>query len=297
MPRSIPSSLTRLLFAMALLVPAAGASLLATGPAHAEHVDPEPVSEPKNPTCKDLFRGEDDIVQIKFDGGEVKEGSQTADGVTVTITKIHFVDGEKKFVDFTASAPIDGVVVKGGPRGNFYDYRPGGETSDTRLHSPPPPGNPDTFAAISHVSFCFVPPAPGPSPSPSETPTETPKPTPTPTKTPTPTPTKTPKPTPTRTVTPPPPPPTPTLTPTPIPTVTPTPTPTPTKTPTPTPTPTKTPTPTPTPTASPTPTPVPTGPPEAGGPPGSSLPRLPLGALGGGLIAAGLLGRRLRRGQ
>ncbi|WP_329385162.1 prealbumin-like fold domain-containing protein [Streptomyces sp. NBC_01351] len=52
--------------------------------------------------------------------------------------------------DFTAL----GVIVKGGPNANFYDYRPGGNTADTSLHAPINPNN-NRYFGLSHIDFCI----------------------------------------------------------------------------------------------------------------------------------------------
>ena len=62
--------------------------------------------------------------------------------------------------DFVAA----GVIVKGGPNANFYDYRPDGNAADTALHAPVNPNN-GKFYGLSHITFCLledVPPAPTP---------------------------------------------------------------------------------------------------------------------------------------
>jgi hypothetical protein len=59
--------------------------------------------------------------------------------------------------DFTATGgSVIGLAVKGGPNTNFYDYRPNGVSSGTRLHAQVNPNN-ERFYGLSHVSFCYVP--------------------------------------------------------------------------------------------------------------------------------------------
>ncbi|MFD0372609.1 prealbumin-like fold domain-containing protein [Streptomyces sp. NPDC127114] len=49
-----------------------------------------------------------------------------------------------------------GVIVKGGPDSNFYDYRTAGNRNDTSLHSPLGAGpNGNRFFGLSHVAFCL----------------------------------------------------------------------------------------------------------------------------------------------
>ncbi|HEY3002841.1 MAG TPA: hypothetical protein VGJ44_10880, partial [Kribbellaceae bacterium] len=100
-------------------------------------------------------------------------------------------------IDFTATgASVLGVVVKGGPNANFYDYQPGGVSFGTGLHSPVNPSN-EMFYGLSHVSFCYVKTPPS-SPPPTTTPPTSP-PTTTPTSPPTTAPTSPPPSTPSET--------------------------------------------------------------------------------------------------
>ncbi|KUN99093.1 hypothetical protein [Streptomyces caeruleatus] len=48
-----------------------------------------------------------------------------------------------------------GVLVKGGPNTNVYDYRPTGIQADGELHAPVNPMN-MTFYGLSHLDFCLV---------------------------------------------------------------------------------------------------------------------------------------------
>ncbi|MFF5975193.1 prealbumin-like fold domain-containing protein [Streptomyces sp. NPDC012769] len=53
--------------------------------------------------------------------------------------------------DFVAA----GVIVKGGPDANFYDYGPTGNRNDTNLHAPVNHNN-NRFFGLSHISFCLI---------------------------------------------------------------------------------------------------------------------------------------------
>ena len=55
-------------------------------------------------------------------------------------------------VDWTSSAPIDAVIVKGGPNANAYVYA-GESSGDTGLHAPF--NGPDKYYGLSHVDFCW----------------------------------------------------------------------------------------------------------------------------------------------
>jgi len=61
------------------------------------------------------------------------------------------------FFDFTANGiSIVGVLVKGGPDTNFYNYVPlGGVTTDDGLSAPINPSTGQPFG-LSHISFCYV---------------------------------------------------------------------------------------------------------------------------------------------
>jgi hypothetical protein len=75
----------------------------------------------------------------------------------VTWSTSNGVEGQT--IDWTATFEMAGVFVKGGNRGgHLYSYSPGVQ-ADTGLHAPPNLGGPsslpgDTWADISHVSFC-----------------------------------------------------------------------------------------------------------------------------------------------
>ncbi|MBN7138672.1 hypothetical protein A7A76_06055 [Lysobacter enzymogenes] len=71
-----------------------------------------------------------------------------------TITFNYTPPGQMQYIGFNATMPMDYVVVKGGNAFNVFHYVPG-VTSDTNLYSPDnSSGGP---AAVSHVTFCFVP--------------------------------------------------------------------------------------------------------------------------------------------
>jgi uncharacterized repeat protein (TIGR01451 family) len=71
---------------------------------------------------------------------------------TLTIT----VDGTAKTMAFSFSGDFvaAGVIVKGGPNANFFDYRPDGNDADTGLHAPINAMNGE-FYGLSHFAFCI----------------------------------------------------------------------------------------------------------------------------------------------
>ncbi|KMS69626.1 hypothetical protein ACM01_34245 [Streptomyces viridochromogenes] len=82
----------------------------------------------------------------------VTEGS-FGDDDEVTILNI---DTDNTF-DFEISDDFNaiGVLVKGGPNTNVYDYRPTGIQADQNLHAPVNPMN-MTYHGLSHLDFCLV---------------------------------------------------------------------------------------------------------------------------------------------
>jgi hypothetical protein len=116
------------------IIPAAAASAASVEPSYHEG----------NPTCMDLGYAH----ELKFDPPSA--GSKSGDGVTVALSL--GADGFGTLVDWTSSAPIDAVLVKGGPNANAYAY-PGGSSGDTGLHSPF--NGPDKYYGLSHVDFCW----------------------------------------------------------------------------------------------------------------------------------------------
>jgi hypothetical protein len=136
------------------VVLAAGALLMLVGMfgsvAIANHVTP--TFKPGNPTCGTLISG---TTELKINNPS--DGTFSADGFSVTIDVRSTADGQ--VFDFTVTAPEGGVtlgvVAKGGPNANFYDYRPSGEDADTGLHSPFNE-NSGQWYGLSHISFCFV---------------------------------------------------------------------------------------------------------------------------------------------
>ncbi|MCK2094399.1 hypothetical protein [Thauera aromatica] len=113
---------------------------------------------PGNPTCSQLISGVDGLVEFKI--------NDPADG--------NFLHGTASFeidVRSTADGPVFdweisggrvyGIVAKGGPNANLYDYAGNGVLvfHDDGLHSPTNPSN-GKYYGLSHVSFCYVPGAP-----------------------------------------------------------------------------------------------------------------------------------------
>ncbi|MFJ8588896.1 hypothetical protein ACIRD2_30165 [Streptomyces sp. NPDC093595] len=132
---------------------------LAAGPASAQPGPPsdagvQPVEVAGNPTFASLdpevwgtFNCQGQPIRIE----DPEEGDTSG---PITITNI---DANNTF-DFEVDEDfaVIGVIVKGGPNANVYDYRPTGIQADENLHAPINPNN-GQFYGLSHIDFCVVP--------------------------------------------------------------------------------------------------------------------------------------------
>jgi len=121
-------------------------------PAAATHVPPIPVGY--NANCEGLT-GIEELLRVPSAGdGVTSDGSApvTVEGNTYTISW-DFHEGNTFDWSTTGGLVLYAVFVKGGPGGggNLYDYRPGGETSDTGLHALEAGSG---YAGLSHITFC-----------------------------------------------------------------------------------------------------------------------------------------------
>jgi hypothetical protein len=119
----------------------------------------DPIFVPGNPTCSTLVTNVTGSIELKVDQSQLNIGGaptqHSLGGATVTITA--YTNGLGQQFDWSIEGgTVYGVVAKGGPNANFYDYRPLGETADTGLHAPINPAN-GRYYGLSHISFCFVP--------------------------------------------------------------------------------------------------------------------------------------------
>src|SRR5215207_11314500 len=127
------------------MVPFIAAGALFAVPAAAGAATVEPVLVADNPSCLALGYNH----ELKFDPPAA--GTDTVDGVTIEMTRDDASDPLGSLVGWSSSAPIDAVLVKGGPDANSYVY-PGESSGDTGLHAPL---NGDQYYGLSHVSFCW----------------------------------------------------------------------------------------------------------------------------------------------
>ena len=143
---------TRHLAGLLVILGAVFSIVLLTIPAGATHVDPTP--KDFNANCEGLTG----IEQLHREENPTTPGTGS---VEVTIDSIKYTINWETFADntfdwsTTNGLLLQAVFVKGGAGGggNLYDYRPlGGETSDTGLHALVNPNQ--TFAALSHITFC-----------------------------------------------------------------------------------------------------------------------------------------------
>jgi uncharacterized repeat protein (TIGR01451 family) len=122
------------------------------GPPSGDGVQPSFVAG--NPTCANVMAPDDFSFEVKQDPPTSGTISLSHDGMTGTLTIT--VDGTSKTMAFSFSGDFvaAGVIVKGGPNANFFDYRPDGNDADTGLHAPINPMN-GGFYGLSHFVFCI----------------------------------------------------------------------------------------------------------------------------------------------
>ena len=147
--RRRPRSLAMGALAAAILL---GVQLAATVSQAAAPVDsPGPASaDGVVPTIVDTASSNDDCGELGFDHGVsiAGDGQSSGEGVTITVSGYNSPTG---FVDWSSSAPILAVYVKGGPSGGDLFSYPAGDTGDQDLHTPRKPGG--GFYGVSHAAF------------------------------------------------------------------------------------------------------------------------------------------------
>ncbi|HET9672924.1 MAG TPA: CARDB domain-containing protein [Actinomycetota bacterium] len=127
------------------------------GPASGDGV--QPTFEGGNPECLDVMAASDFLFEEKREPvvDETVELSYELDGGQVLTGTLVIEVHEDGTVDFTITGDFvaAGVIVKGGPNANVYDYRPTGNTADTGLHAPVNPES-QRFYGLSHLTFCIA---------------------------------------------------------------------------------------------------------------------------------------------
>lgn len=87
-------------------------------------------------------------------GGAPTDGQSYDLGNGQSITFDYDPDGQNKYLDFSATVPMDYIVIKAGSAYNVFHYDPA-LLADTQLYGPTnASGEP---AGVSHVAFCFLP--------------------------------------------------------------------------------------------------------------------------------------------
>lgn len=87
-------------------------------------------------------------------GGAPADGQSYDLGGGQSITFDYNPNGQNQYIDFSATVPIDYVIVKGGNDYNIFHYDPA-SMADTHLYAPDNgSGEP---AGVSHVAYCFLP--------------------------------------------------------------------------------------------------------------------------------------------
>jgi len=122
-------------------------AILLSAPLHGTTVIPSVL--PNNPNCNTLCSG--CYSELKVDPPE--EGTFTDSVLTVNISNATYKpddEDEMMSFDWSGNIAVRAVIVKAGNEANVYEYDPA-VTSDTYLV---PPGK----HAISHITFCYVPP-------------------------------------------------------------------------------------------------------------------------------------------
>ncbi len=147
--------------------PAAGSALETAavhtpGPPSGDGVQPH--VESGNPRCRDVMTSAQFLLERKQDPPGDATIALTFGALSGTLEVRVNETAETFRFTLTGDFVAAGVIVKGGPNANFYDYRPDGNAADTGLHAPVNPNN-GKFYGLSHISFCLtddVPPAPTP---------------------------------------------------------------------------------------------------------------------------------------
>ncbi|WP_137991000.1 prealbumin-like fold domain-containing protein [Streptomyces vilmorinianum] len=140
----------------ALAVPFAGSATAAAGGPSGDGEQPVEITDITNPDCDDLMPG---AFLFEFRQEPVQDATDiplSFNGLTGTLDIDVRNTGSGQVFDYNFDGDFTafGVIVKGGPNANFYDYRPTGNPDDTGLHSPINPNN-NRFYGLSHISFCI----------------------------------------------------------------------------------------------------------------------------------------------
>jgi hypothetical protein len=129
----------------------ATAALLLSSGAWAASVQPTTVLDNNFTSCSQL--GVPGLIGAST-GGAPADGQSYDLGGGQSITFDYNPNGQSQYIDFSATVPIDYVIVKGGNDYNVFHYDPA-TMADTHLYAPDNgSGEP---AGVSHVAYCFLP--------------------------------------------------------------------------------------------------------------------------------------------
>ncbi len=111
------------------------------------------------PVIADTQSSNDDCGQLGFDHGVsiASNGQASSGAMTVTVSGYN---GPTGFADWSATLPVHGVYVKGGPSGGDLFGYPAGDTGDHDLHTPQKPDG--GYYSVSHLAICWNDVAPEP---------------------------------------------------------------------------------------------------------------------------------------
>jgi hypothetical protein len=110
----------------------------------------EPIELPDNPSCASLG-----LSAYAYKVEPVESGTYPLDGALGGTSQVT-VNVEDLVFDWTATLPIDAVIVKGGPNANLYTYTPEAWSNSgaPALHAPVNPTD-GLYYGLSHIELCF----------------------------------------------------------------------------------------------------------------------------------------------
>jgi hypothetical protein len=107
----------------------------------------DPVFVAGNPTCEAQFPGSRELKVEPPADGTYSDGY-----LTVILAGVDVSGGT--LGSWSSNHEVFGIIMKGGPNANFYNYLPDGAIGDTNLVTPTNPSNGNPYG-ISHISFCY----------------------------------------------------------------------------------------------------------------------------------------------
>jgi len=139
-------------FGLALLIMLLGVLLVVVpngDRSQAASVSPEIIEG--NPSCSELG-GADYEYKIDSPASGTFSGPNGLE-VTIVVSEEDDGDPDGQVFSWSSNMPILRVFAKGGNKGNLYSYGSGGSYRDSGLHAPE--NSSDSYADLSHISFCY----------------------------------------------------------------------------------------------------------------------------------------------